>query len=282
MKRYDRIKLTLTRNWKFPGKERLSQWLSPSPQFNSKLSGGIVWLSDEDIAIYTTADNYIERNILSLGTYEDEINKVIRLSLKPGGVAIDIGANIGLQTLRMSQCVGTEGSVISFEPLEYLRKKFNRNIALNNVSNIQLLPFALSDVESTAEFKIDTHNWNQGTFNIAGSGEGNEVQTVEIKIADELPEIKALKRLDLIKIDVEGFEFNVLKGLTNTLGKHKPRIIFEYDENYWLANGQDMRKCYRFLQSFNYSVYQIYPACCQLINDPAEIEGGNLFCLQAE
>lgn len=282
MKRSDRIKLSFTRNWKFPGKERLSQWLSPSPQLNSKLSGGIVWLSDEDIAIHTTADNFIERNILTVGTYEDEINKVIRLSLKPGCVAIDIGANIGLQTLRMSQCVGQEGSVISFEPLEYLQKKFNRNIALNNVSNVKLLPYALSDAESTAEFRINTHNWNQGTFNISGTAEGDEMQKVEIKIADDLAEIKALNRLDLIKIDVEGFEFNVLKGLRNTLEKHRPRIIFEYDEKYWPANGQDIHQCYRFLHSLNYNVYQIYPACCQLINDPAEIEDGNLFCLQTD
>lgn len=279
MKRFDRVKLGLTRNWRLPGKERLSHWFSPSEKFNADLKNGIVWLSDEDIAIYTTADNFIEWSILTTGTYEDEINKAIKISLKPGNVALDIGANIGLQTLRMSQSVGAEGSVLSFEPLNYLQEKFNRNMALNKVSNVKLMPFALSDKESEAEFKVDPNSWNQGTFSIAGSADGSITQLVHIKIADDVQEIKDLTRLDLIKIDVEGFELPVLKGLNNTLAKFKPRIIFEYDMNYWHANGQSMEQCFTFLRNLNYMMYQINPACSELKNSAAEVEDGNLFCI---
>src|ERR1700712_3608050 len=108
MKRIDRIKLDFTRNWKLPGKERLSRWLKPSAKLKADIKGGIACLTDEDIAIYTTADNYIEWAILSTGVYEEEINKLIRISLKPGNNALDIGGNIGLQSIRMSQCVGAE------------------------------------------------------------------------------------------------------------------------------------------------------------------------------
>src|SRR5476651_734254 len=104
MKRADRIKLNFTRNWNLPGKERLSHWLKPSAALKSTINNGIVWLNSEDIAIYTSADSYIEWTILSTGTYEDEINKLIRISLKNGGNALDIGGNIGLQSIRMSQC----------------------------------------------------------------------------------------------------------------------------------------------------------------------------------
>src|SRR5476651_1438788 len=106
MKRSDRIKLNFIRNWRLPGRERLANWFKPSIQLKAKLNNGIVWLADEDIAIYTTADNYIEWTILTTGTYEDEISKLIRISLKIGGVALDIGGNIGLQSIRMSQCAG--------------------------------------------------------------------------------------------------------------------------------------------------------------------------------
>ena len=71
MKRSDRVKLNFTRNWNLPGKKRLSHWLRPSAQSNQSFSGGIVWLKDEDIAIYTTANNFIEQTILTTGTYED-------------------------------------------------------------------------------------------------------------------------------------------------------------------------------------------------------------------
>jgi FkbM family methyltransferase len=281
MKRSDRIKLNFTRNWKLPGVERLSRWLKPSDELKGAISNGIVWLTDEDIAIHTTADNYIEYTILSTGTYEDEISKLIKISLKPGDVALDIGANIGLQSLRMSKCVGNEGKVYAFEPLTYLQEKFSNNIKLNKADNVKLFPFALSDAESKAEFKINKNNWNQGTFSIGNNEQGTEIQQVIIKVADEIPDIKGLGRLDLVKIDVEGFEYQVLQGLKQTLAKHKPRIIFEYDSNYWLSNGQNISDCYHFLSALNYTLYQITSVGCELIKHPSTIAGGNLFCLHS-
>ena len=280
MKRKDRIKLDFTRNWKLPGKERLSNWLKPSEGLKSTLKNGITWLSNEDIAIFTTADNYIEWSLLSTGTYEDEINKLIRISLKPGDTALDIGANIGLQSIRMGRSVGNTGRVYSFEPLNYLQTKFKKNIALNKLENVTLFPFALSNQAGEITYSINENNWNQGTFSLRDQSTGDKIQQILIKVADELPEIKELSRLDLIKIDVEGFEFQVLKGLVTTLKKHKPRIIFEYDSNYWAANGQQMSECYNFLKGLNYELYQVTSVGCELILNAENIQGGNLFCMQ--
>jgi FkbM family methyltransferase len=279
MKRKDRIKLDFTRNWKLPGKERLSNWLKPSDDIKSALKNGITWLSNEDIAIFTSADNYIEWSLLSTGTYEDEINKLIRISLKPGNIALDIGANIGLQSIRMSQCTGAEGKVYAFEPLAHLQEKFSNNIKLNKANNIKLFPFALANEESTADFKISKNTWNQGTFSIGNNDGGPDTQCVIIKIADNVPEIKELSRLDLVKIDVEGFEYQVLQGLKQTIDKYKPRIIFEYDSNYWLTNGQNMNDCFNFLNELHYTLYQITPVGCELVEHPAAIVSGNLFCM---
>ncbi|HEY4196026.1 MAG TPA: FkbM family methyltransferase [Mucilaginibacter sp.] len=279
MKRKDRIKLDFTRNWKLPGKERLSNWLKPSEGLKSTLKNGITWLSNEDIAIFTTADNYIEWSLLSTGTYEDEINKLIRISLKPGNNALDIGANIGLQSIRMGQSVGNAGHVYSFEPLNYLQSKFKKNIALNRLENVTLFPFALSNQAGEIACSINENNWNQGTFSLGDKSNGDKTQQILIKVADELPEIKELSRLDLIKIDVEGFEFQVLKGVVATLRKHKPRIIFEYDSNYWAANGQQINDCYNFLKGLHYELYQVTSVGCEPIINVENIQGGNLFCI---
>lgn len=282
MKRIDRIKLDFTRNWRLPGRERLSNLLKPSGQLRSSMKDGIAWLTDENIAIYTSADSYIEWLILSNGTYEDEINKLIRISLKPRDNALDIGGNIGLQSLRMAQCVGIGGNVFAFEPLNYLQEKFKKNASLNRADNITLFPFALADTESEVELTVNPSSWNQGTFSLAQAGDGAEKQLVSVKVADKLPEINALPSLQLIKIDVEGFEFQVLRGLAETLQKHKPRIIFEYDANYWTKTGQDIQDCYRFLKELGYSLYQIGKVGCQLIQYPEKIEGGNIFCIQGD
>ena len=179
----------------------------------------------------------------------------------------------------MSQSAGRTGKVLAFEPLAYLREKFNRNILLNNAFNITLLPYALSDKESQADFAINPQSWNQGMFSLNNSAGGAVTQHVVIKVADDLDEIKALEKLDLVKIDVEGFEYHVLLGLAATLKKHKPRIIFEYDDNYWLRNGQSIADCFNFLHAFGYHMYQVTSAGCQLLSGASEAEGGNLFCL---
>ncbi|HEY9003247.1 MAG TPA: FkbM family methyltransferase [Mucilaginibacter sp.] len=279
MKRSDKIKLSFTRNWKLPGKERLSRWFKPSGELKTTMTNGIVWLTDEDIAIYTSADNYIEWAILSGGTYENATNKLIKISLRPGDVALDIGGNIGLQSIRMSRSVGEQGKVFAFEPLVHLQEKLSRNIKLNKADNVKLFPYALSNAESEADFHISKGNWNQGTFNISSNQPGTEVQHVIIKVADEIPDIKALNRLDLVKIDVEGFEYQVLLGLKQTIGKHKPRIIFEYDKNYWEANAQNFSECFDFLSSLSYTLYQVTPVGCELIQHASAAISGNLFCI---
>jgi len=279
MKRIDRIKLDFTRNWKLPGKERLSRYFKPNEILKNSINNGIAWLGNEDIAIYAAADNYIEWGVLSSGSYEDEINKLIRISLKPGNNSLDIGANIGLQSIRMSQCVGINGKVYAFEPIVYLQEKFKRNMFLNCVSNVKLFPCALSDKEDEADFKISRNIWNQGTFSLGSDGDGSEVQRVHIKIADNIPEIQTLKSVELVKIDVEGFEYPVLCGLKQTLIKHRPRIIFEYDRNYWDRTNQKIDDCYSFLQSLNYTFYQVTSVGCELIKNVESILSGNLFCI---
>ncbi|WP_316811400.1 FkbM family methyltransferase [Pedobacter heparinus] len=283
MKRKDRIRLIFTRNWKLTGKQRFINWFKPSASVKVDLKNGITWLTDEDIAIYTTADNYIEWNILSTGTYEHEINKLIRISLKDGDVALDVGANIGLQSIRMSKSVGEAGRVLAFEPLTYLQKKLAANILLNRSLNVTLLPYALANIETETKYDINENEWNQGAFSLDNNTEnGDSAQKIAIKKGDILPEIINLNRLDLIKIDVEGFEFQVMLGLAETIKKYLPRIIFEYDHNYWTKTNQNISECFNFLKVANYKVFQITSVGCELRESPEQITGGNLFCLQAE
>jgi hypothetical protein len=137
----------------------------------------------------------------------------------------------------------------------------------------------LSDQDGEALFKTNPGAWNQGTFSLGSTEKGTSEQLVSVKTGDDVPEVKKLKTLALIKIDVEGFEFQVLKGFKETLAKHKPRLIFEYDPHYWIKAGQSVMDCYSFLTALNYTLYQITPVGCQRINNPETIEGGNIFCL---
>jgi FkbM family methyltransferase len=280
MKRTDRFKLDFTRNGKLPGKHRLSNLLKPSGELKEMVNDGIAWLTGEDIAIYADSNSYIEWQILINGTYEDEINKLIRISLKPGENALDIGGNIGLQSIRMSQQAGASGTVLAFEPLTHLQERFKRNMDLNKCKNVRLLPYALALEEKTALFNADVKAWNQGAFSLrANNSTGGKEQRVVIKKGDNITEIQELVSLSLIKIDVEGFEYQVIQGLEATIRKHLPRIIFEYDANYWTATGQDIKECHRFLTNMGYMFFQITEVACLRISSAEQIVGGNLFCL---
>jgi len=279
MNRTDRIKLNFIRNWTLPGQERFARWFAPSPQLKSTLKDGIIWLSNEDIALYTTADNYMEWTILNTGTYEDEVGKLIKISLKDGDNALDIGGNIGLQSLRMAASVGQNGKVYAFEPLQHIQEKFKTNVALNKANNIKLFEIALSDQEDEIVYELDRNTWNQGTFSLKNKSTGTDTQKITIKIADNLPEIRQLNSLALIKIDVEGYEYNVLRGLKETLQKHRPRIIFEYDSNYWVNTQQSIVSCFNFLAELGYIIYQISTVGAELINYAAEVTSGNIFCI---
>jgi FkbM family methyltransferase len=279
MKRSDRIRLNFIRNWTLPGKERLARMLKLSADATTRLKDGIIWLKDENIALYSSADSYIESTILKNGSYESEIAKLIAIFLKEGDVALDIGANIGLQSLRMAAAVGAYGKVYAFEPLHYLQQKLKSNLLLNRADNVLLMPVALSDTESEQEYPVNPNSWNQGTFSLRDSVIEGHVQTIQINIGDELAEIAQLHQLNFIKIDVEGFEFRVISGLKTTIVRHRPVIVFEYDENYWKQSGNDIDKCYNFFIDHNYQLYQINEANAELIASAKAVEGGNVLCI---
>jgi FkbM family methyltransferase len=279
MKRFDKIKLEFTRNWMLPGKERLTNLFKPSPSLKAAMKEGITWLTDEDIAVFTSADNYIEWQILSNGTYENEIGKLIRISIPPGGVAIDIGANIGLQSMRMSRAAGAAGKVFAFEPLSHLSRKLASNLSLNAIRNVVLYPFALSDAASETYLPVNKDAWNQGTFSIGKATSGAHQELISIKVGDEIPDIQRLERLDLVKIDVEGFEVNVMKGIYKTLEKFRPRIIFEYDENYWAQTGLSREECAQMLKTLNYAMYEVTAVGCTVIDRLDNIRSANIFCI---
>ena len=160
-----------------------------------------------------------------------------------------------------------------------MQHKLNRNLSLNGINNVAVLPFALSDEESVQSFSIPPDIWNQGTFSLSQKSTHGGSQQVQIKIGDNLSEINTLKKINLIKIDVEGFEFSVIQGLKNAIDKHRPKIIFEYDKHYWESSNNSISACYDFFAQRGYSLYQILDANAEIIGSLNAIQSGNILCI---
>jgi FkbM family methyltransferase len=277
LNRFDKIRLNISRNWEMPGRERIASMLIPQSRGKeSKSYEGITWLKHEYLALYFSSTSYIEWKILSEGNYEPSTGDIIRMSLKPGDTALDVGANIGVHTLRMAQSVGAKGKVLACEPLPHLQIKLNNNVLLNRYDDIvEIIPKALSDYNGKTRIKAEVSSFNQGTGRMDKDG---DIETEVIK-GDDLLNQKDIQQLALIKIDVEGFEMKVIDGLKESIEKFKPRIIVEYDAEYWKMCNSSWQDLSEMLKNIGYTFYRIdHPILTEIIGEP-DFSSGNILCI---
>lgn len=145
------------------------------------------------------------------------------------GIFIDIGANIGYFT-NLCASICKEGKVIAFEPIEKIYKQNLESIKKNKFNNIELFKLACGSENKVSEIYISGGCIGSSTL-LNYRNDIIRTEKVEIKKLDEI--FKDVKRIDLIKIDIEGFESEALTGAINLLKKFHPKIIFEaWDEEY--------------------------------------------------
>lgn len=196
------------------------------------------------------------------GSYEISTIETIKKILKKGDVFIDVGANIGYVSAIALGVVGKEGSVHSFEPVP---KYFNRlkNIAVKNLEYIHVAnQYALGEREGTAKISVtnlDNIGWN--TMVPGGMSDETTKEKIEVPVKrlDVYIKEKSLGRISLIKIDTEGFEFPVLKGLSdyfeNTVDR--PVIICEIGPGAYPLLGYTLTQLSQYMRKYGYRVFDI-------------------------
>jgi FkbM family methyltransferase len=171
---------------------------------------------------------------------------------KKGDVVIDIGANIGYTTLNFASIVGEKGQVISFEPDEFNYNEFLKNIKKNNFVNV--IPNNLGLGAVPENVKLAVHSPDNLGMNRIDRNASDNFSVINIITLDSYIEKNNISKVDLIKIDVEGFELNVLKGGINSLKKFKPILYIELDNNNLKQQGNSALELVMFLASLNYSI----------------------------
>ncbi len=170
----------------------------------------------------------------SLGMYgewaQQEVSSMCSF-LKPGDVALDVGANIGTTTIPMAKKVGRSGMVLAFEPQRAAYTCLCGNVALTHCLNqVRVFQAAIGETDSTIE--VPTFSLDQA-FNVGGVrlDDPNYDTAVNVQSKEEVPlmTIDSLKlgRVDLIKIDVETMESRVMAGAAETIGRCRPIIFAE-------------------------------------------------------
>jgi len=175
---------------------------------------------------YLGSNNIENRIILSSKIRERQELQLLKTCLKDGGTFIDIGANIGYYSLMAAKFGATQ--VIAFEPNEVVRSRFEFNSLQNNFSNIiDIIPSALGEKNGQATLMIPTNDL--GASSLVPNKILGKAVTVTVQRIDDVLREKNIESVDALKIDVEGFEFEVLSPLLECDVTLLPKlIIIEY------------------------------------------------------
>ena len=203
----------------------LPQLLLPNP---SKVGKHVLkTIHGVKLLIDPSKDKGVELSLFQTGTYEKGTIQLLQKYLDSGSSFLDIGANIGLMSVIASKHVGETGLVYAVEANPNTVSILQTNIELNGCKNIELLPVALSDERGTA---LLFENWEVNRGGASLISQGSQEKGVEVKMErlDDL--FNEDTKINLVKIDVEGFEPQVLRGGMTWFRKQLPIFIIEVSE----------------------------------------------------
>lgn len=169
-------------------------------------------------------EDYIQRFILHFGVWEPDVSKVIERNLASGDVFVDVGANVGYDTLLGSSRVGPTGRVVSIEASPRTFGLLQRNLALNALSaNTRAVNVAVSDRPGRLDI-YQTSKRNIGAATTSASRGGVLTESIDAQPLDQILTADELARLRLLKIDVEGGEPAILNNLLDRLSLYPPTM----------------------------------------------------------
>lgn len=220
------------------------------------------------------------------------LEKAVFLSLvDDGDIVFDIGANRGYYTILFSHLVGKQGQVYAFEPVPPTFNQLNMTVLSEKIfDNIELNNLALGNTNS--EINIYMPDQDDGQASLAkthsvGSWINTEVVNeypCKVVKLDDYVKDNAVRRLDFVKCDVEGYELLALQGATEVIGKYLPIIYLEVFDQWTTSFGYLPNDILDFLSPFGYSQFYLVGQESQCISEPiANINSlsgcANLICI---
>lgn len=209
------------------------KWLAQqSERFGRPASGACAVIGPMRMQI--DAADELER-LIYYRAFEREELAAVAVRLRRGDVFLDLGANVGLFTLLARHAVGDAGKVIAVEPNPAVRTRLECNLALNGNLGVTVLPIAASDQAGELDLHVPADGTNHGIASLRPQGTaGGEETIVRVRVErldDVLPAQLArpdgVRRVNFIKIDIEGAELGALRGMAETIRRDRPRMLIE-------------------------------------------------------
>ncbi len=195
---------------------------------------------------------------LFFGLYMNEI-LCLKKSFPVNAVVIDVGANVGRWSLLVSQIFKTK-KIFAFEPFENTFKNLLKNKINNPDVDLELINAAVGDQIKTVYMKIKDST-NSGMNSICENTDSALEQNTALEsiTLDHFYSHKKneINQIDVIKIDVEGYEYHVLRGAEKIISEFQPLIICEIDDQLLGQNQTTPNEIFSFLEKYNYTIQQL-------------------------
>jgi FkbM family methyltransferase len=185
----------------------------------------------------------IEASVWLAGVYDVATSNFLKKVIKKGDVFLDVGANCGTLTLVAASLIG-EGKIYAFEPGPSIRSRLQSNLDLNPQLEevVTIVPYGLGKDKFQGLYSEDQSNRGNGFINREPG------IAVDILSLDEWVSLEKLDKIDVIKIDVEGMEYDVLLGSKSVLEKYQPILYFETIHTAFIPS------IYEFLSGLGYKI----------------------------
>lgn len=187
--------------------------------------------------------------------HEVGLERLIGRVLKPGSVFVDVGANIGYYPRMASRLVGPAGHVYAVEPQPPAIELLRANLA--GLANATLLPLAMGEAEGEVDFFVRERGDLSSLEPTNELDPGIATTAVKVRMSTLDRELAAAKRVDLVKIDVEGFELQVLRGARETISRHQPLVTFEYIDTITSSRGVGLADFAEFFRELGYTLHWV-------------------------
>ncbi len=171
--------------------------------------------------------------------------------IKQNDVIIDVGAHIGEVSMNMAQRT-TGGMVYSIEGYPPTYKKLTEHIAINNFKNIIPVLSGVGESKYNAEFSVNARN---AGGNMIAKNSGNSNAGIEINTLDNILAQFDLEKIDLIKMDIEGYEVNALKGAKEIIATYKPALFVEMSDQTLRKQGTSAADLFHTMKDLGYSSF---------------------------
>jgi len=234
------------------------------PWIRSLVNRAILWILPTsvrvgDALVMINPRDPVVSGALTLGVYETtEIALMARLC-KPGYVMVDVGANVGLYTAIAGLAVGPEGRVLAFEPEPESFTFLQKTVAVNELANTCIVRAAASNENGYTQ--LFTSSSNRGDHRMYNNTQADGCAEVRTVCLDDFLQSEGVRQVDVIKIDVQGFEGHVVEGLEQTIRRSSRLcMLIEFWPEGLRSAGTDPSEFLLRLGNMGLTLHEIGPA----------------------